>query len=219
MGCGESKSKHDVATGNTVLKHKKSNVKYEKIDDETIQENSTNDNNNNIININNDINNNVTPDDVVVIDSTNGADLKDIEENTKLEQEKIDDGGDDDVEKHEVQNLITKDSPNNFISSRKNDEDGPSENSEYNTPRHGAGAKEDLLSENEKEDDDDDVVEEKELVAEETKAGNEDEYIVNVKKEGTIDTNVISTSTGEENMKADHNEEQSRSPSEEVKTN
>ncbi|KAJ7980220.1 hypothetical protein O6P43_003518 [Quillaja saponaria] len=179
MGCG--KSKHDVVTGNTNPQHKKIN------DIETTQEADRNDNNN--------INNNVTPEtqqeeiEIVndVVESTNGADLKDIEENAKLQEENNDDG----VEKLEVENLIAKDLPNNFLSSRKYEKgldgivsEGLSENSQYNTPSHGAGVKEDLLSENEKEDD---IVGEKEL-PEQTKAKTE---------------NVLTSSTDEEDLKAD----------------
>ncbi|XP_062108572.1 uncharacterized protein LOC133819364 [Humulus lupulus] len=143
MGCGESK--HDVATGNTILHRKKSDnsitakCSSSAKDIETVHENPPN-----------------AAADQVSQSAVKGGDseeaMKEEEENDVLlrdddeknKKEKIND--DDDVVV--VGREVGRDSPNRFFSSRKDEElgidmiisEGQSGKSEYNTPRHGAGA-------------------------------------------------------------------------------
>ncbi|XP_031274287.1 uncharacterized protein LOC116132762 [Pistacia vera] len=160
MGCG--KSKHDVATGNTIAR-KKSNVgdQSKKTKDiETVLENGTKNNEitksslvqqqegDNNQNVNS---HNVGGDNPV-------AEVRDIAENKALNEgdHKEKQGGVVDQEKHEPdERLISEESPNHYFSSRKEEEavDGivSEQKSDYDSPRLEA-VKERLFNDNERVD-------------------------------------------------------------------
>ncbi|KAM6565992.1 hypothetical protein CsatA_025120 [Cannabis sativa] len=141
MGCGESK--HDVATGNTILQRKKSDnsIKTTSInakDIETVHENPP-------INATVDqVKGDISEDQAKEEEKKENNLLRDDEKNKKEKLDVDDDGGGG---VQVVGREVGRDSPNRFFSSRKDEElgidmiisDGQSGKSEYNTPRHGAG--------------------------------------------------------------------------------
>lgn len=182
MGCGESK--HEVATGNTIPSQKKSdtNTKNSK-DIETVRETNTKDNTESTS----------VPQQPAAENEDNKEDLggavaaasdgEDRDENAAAKEgdgdkqiDKGKEGGDVQKQEAATDRLISHESPNDYFSTRKNEEgndgivsEGKSGESVYYSPNHAAG-KEDVLNENVKADHN--AVEEKELV-EETKAAKE----------------------------------------------
>lgn len=169
MGCGESK--HDVATGNTINRKKSDAGNGKSKDIETIKETSTNDDKTNSLvqpEENQNVSKNSGDDDNVganaiadVKDKNGTKELK--EEGTELEKTEVA------VEEQEEGRLISKESPNHFFSSRKDEDieglayEGRSEKSEYCSPRIES-VKESLFNESDYE---------KEALVEETKQKNE----------------------------------------------
>ncbi|GAV87363.1 hypothetical protein CFOL_v3_30789 [Cephalotus follicularis] len=144
MGCGESK--HDVATGNTITRNG-SNV-GESVDSFVQQESSDSlvkqEGDNNIVNSDKEGDNNLVA-------------IKEIAENETKEE-------------HETGSLVSKESPNHFFSSRKDEEaiEGivSEGRSEYHSP-HVEAAKDSLFNENIVKQDD--VINEEKILVQETK--------------------------------------------------
>ncbi|KAH7513286.1 hypothetical protein FEM48_Zijuj12G0184100 [Ziziphus jujuba var. spinosa] len=183
MGCSESKQ-GAVATGNTIFRPKQSNNGSSKNskDIETVQETAINDGNSTT--------NSAAPQqqrpESDNVEAESGGEASDavkdtINENSheslKGGKENVEGGNNGDVEER----LISKESPNHFFSSRKDEElgidgivsEGRSGKSEYNTPRHGTGKLMNLMSnedlKDDEADDDHNAVEEKELADHEEK--------------------------------------------------
>ncbi|KAF5738680.1 hypothetical protein HS088_TW13G01581 [Tripterygium wilfordii] len=138
MGCGESK--HDVATGNTVTLKKSDTGSKNCKGTESFIEAASNDKTNTNTSVQNqerEIN--------VGKGTEDGQNVKDITEDTELK------GGENKTVASELATFVSKESPNHFFSSRKDEEaidaEGRSEKSEYCSPRHEDG-KESLFNEN-----------------------------------------------------------------------
>ncbi|XP_044500871.1 uncharacterized protein LOC123221944 isoform X2 [Mangifera indica] len=135
MGCG--KSKHDVATGNTVAR-KKSNVGDQAKDIGTVLENGAK---------NKDITNSSLVQQQETNQNVNGdnpqTEVRDIAENKASGEEKH----------APEERLISKESPNHFFSSRKEEEvvEGivSDQKSDYDSPRLETAVKENLFNDNE----------------------------------------------------------------------
>lgn len=143
MGCGESK--HDVASGNTITRKKSDAGEPSKKSKDSMKHN------------NNEANGDLVP-------AAADHQIKDIAENTEAKE------GDSFSNNKGKARLITKESPNRYFSSRKEEEsidgiEGRSEKSEYDSPRPEVG-KESLFNDNEEVDDVNAVVEENKLAQE-----------------------------------------------------
>lgn len=159
MGCGESK--HDVATGNTILRRKKSKADPKKSKDiGTVLETNAKYNT---------TNSSAEKEGKKQSGSAVAADAKDISEVKAVKE------GGEVAGQETVGRLISPDSPNHFFSSRENEEriegiiaaEGrPSEESDFFSPSCHAAGKDYFLTENVKADN---AEEGKEMV-EETKA-------------------------------------------------
>ncbi|KAF5738699.1 hypothetical protein HS088_TW13G01600 [Tripterygium wilfordii] len=130
MGCGESK--HDVATGNTVTLKKSDTGSKNCKGTESFIEAASNDKTNTNTSVQNqerEIN--------VGKGTEDGQNVKDITEDTELK------GGENKTVASELATFVSKESPNHFFSSRKDEEaidaEGRSEKSEYCSPRHEDG--------------------------------------------------------------------------------
>ncbi|XP_038722103.1 uncharacterized protein LOC120014260 [Tripterygium wilfordii] len=129
MGCGESK--HDVATGNTITLKKSDTGSKNSEGTEAFIDAASNDNTNTDASVTH------QEREISVGNGIEDAqNVKDITEDIELE------GGENKTVASEPAKIMSKESPNHFFSSRKDEEaidaEGRSEKSEYCSPRHEA---------------------------------------------------------------------------------